>query len=143
MDFSEQMDNLQKKADDTAAAVKAAVAEDRAQLKQWIEQAQVNVDLAAKEAKQKAEGVADRAESKWAQLKADAAAKMEDMKAKADRRADQMDAKMAATDADWAEADALHAIAFATWTIDNARLAALDAIDARIQADKLATMARS
>jgi glycerol-3-phosphate dehydrogenase len=96
-----------------------------------------------KDAKQKAESVADRAESKWAKLKADAAAKMDDMKAKADRRADQMDAEAAVAEADWAEADAVDAISYAEWTIDNARLAALDAIDARIQADELAAKASS
>ena len=45
---------------------------------------------------------ADRAKSKWAQMKADAAAQREDMKAKINKRADQLDAKAATADADWA-----------------------------------------
>jgi hypothetical protein len=48
-----------------------------------------------------------------------------------DKRSLQIDADMAATDADMAEADATAAIDYAAWTIDNARLAVLDAIDAR------------
>jgi hypothetical protein len=58
-----------------------------------------------------------------------------------DRRADQRDAKLAARQADGAEADAADAIEFAAWTVDHARLAVLDAIDARASADDLARSA--
>ena len=60
-----------------------------------------------------------------------------------DRRADQLDAKVAAGQAEGAEADAAEAIDFAAWTVDNARLAVLDAIDARVYADDLARTAGS
>jgi hypothetical protein len=76
-------------------------------------------------------------------MKADAAAKLDDFEAKMDRRADQLDAKVAGRQADGAEADAADAIDFAAWTVDNARLAVLDAIDARVYADELATTAGS
>jgi hypothetical protein len=56
-----------------------------------------------------------------------------------DRRAGRLDAKVAAGQADGAEDDAADAIDFAAWTVDNARLAVLDAIDARVYADELAT----
>jgi hypothetical protein len=59
-----------------------------------------------------------------------------------DRRADQRDAKLAARQADGAEADAADAIEFAAWTVDHARLAVLDAIDARVYADELAQQGR-
>ena len=80
-----------------------------------------------------------RARSRWAQLKADTAAKLDDIDASMDRRADRLDAKVAASQAEGAEADAADAIDFAAWTVDNARLAVLDAIDARVYADELAT----
>jgi glycerol-3-phosphate dehydrogenase len=70
-------------------------------------------------------------------VKADAAAKLDDFDAKLDRRADQRDAKLAVRQADGAEADAADAINFAAWTVDHARLAVLDAIDARADADDL------
>jgi hypothetical protein len=76
-----------------------------------------------------------------AQLKADAAAKLDDFEARMDRRADQLDAELAASQADGAEADAADVIDFAAWTVDNARLAVLDAIDARAYADDLARSA--
>jgi hypothetical protein len=78
--------------------------------------------------------------SKWAQTKADAAAKMDELQARMDKRADQLDANMAASGAAWAE-DAAAALDYASWTVDNARLAVLDAIDARAYADELAAKA--
>jgi hypothetical protein len=55
--------------------------------------------------------------------------------------ADRLDAEVAAGQAEGAEADAADAIDFAAWTVDNARLAVLDAIEARVYADELATTA--
>ena len=55
-----------------------------------------------------------------------------------DKRALHMDAKVATTDADWAEADAAEALDFADWAVGNAQLSILDAIHARAYADNLA-----
>ena len=52
-----------------------------------------------------------------------------------------MDAKVAAKDADWAEADSAEALDFADWAVENAQLAMLDAIHARAYADNLAKTA--
>jgi glycerol-3-phosphate dehydrogenase len=101
----------------------------------------VEVNLAGMDARQQVDAATARARSKWAQLKADTAAKLDDLDAKMDRRADQLDAKVAANQADGAEADAADAIDYAAWTVDNARLAVLDAIDARAYADELANKA--
>jgi hypothetical protein len=84
-----------------------------------------------------------RGRSKWAQMRAGAAAKREDVKGKIDKRNRQMDAKVAAHEADWAEDDAVEAIHFAEWATDNAELAILDAIDARAFADERARAATS
>ena len=141
MDFSAQLDALQQRAADTKAAAQAAATESGEQLHQRIDQAQVDMDQASKDAKQQADQTADRAQSKWAQMKADAAAKRDDVKAKIDQRNRQMNAKVAANDADLAEADAADAIDYAAWTLDNARLVVLDAIDARAYADQRANAA--
>ena len=143
MDFSTRFEDLEKRTADALAAVKSAATESRDQLRGRIEQAQVDLDLAGKEAEQKAGEAADRAQSKWAQMKADAAAKRDDVKAKIDKRNAQLDAKMAANEADWAEAEAADAIDYAQWTVENARLAALDALDARVYADERARAAGS
>jgi len=56
-----------------------------------------------------------------------------------DKQAREEYAKVAAEEADRAEGDALHAIDFAARTLDNARLAILDAIDGRAHADAQAS----
>ena len=138
MDLPAKFEDLQKKTADANASVKSAVSESRDQLRQRIEQAQVDLDLADKDAKQKAQAATDRAESKWAQMRVDASSKMENVKAKIAKRNTEIDAKMAENDAQWAEADAQDAIDYAAWTVENARLAALDALDARIYAEERA-----
>ena len=134
MDFSAQLDDLQKRAAEAKASVQAAATESRDKLRQRIDQAQVDANLAMKDAQQQAGEAADRARSKWAEMKADAAAKMGDVKAKVDKRTDQIGADIAVQDAAYAEADAMDAIDYANWAVENARLQALDAIDARAYA---------
>ena len=67
-------------------------------------------------------------------MKADAAAKAAQAKRTIDRHGDEFDADRAESDAAMAEDDAASAIDFADWAVDNARIAILDAIDARIYA---------
>lgn len=141
MDFSAQFEALEKRTAEGLSAVKSAAGESRNKLRARIDQAQVDLDLAGKDVEQKAGETAERAQSKWAQMKADASAKMDDVKAKIEKRNEQLDAKMAADDAGWAEANAADAIDYAAWTVENARLAVLDAMDARAYADERATAA--
>lgn len=141
MKLSSRFDDLRQRAADADASVRAAASESRDQLKARIDEAQVNLDLARMNVKQRTGAASDEARGKWAQIRADAAAKADDVKAKIEKRADQMDAKAAEADALWAERDAEDALDYAIWTVDNARLAALDALDARVYADELARAA--
>lgn len=140
MDFSERLDAIQQRVAAAKAEVQAAATESREQLRKRIDQTQGDLNQAAKNAQRRP---SEAAGSKWAQIKADAAAKMEDTKAKIDKRTQQMDVKAAAADADWAESSATDALDFAEWTAHNAELAMLDAIDARTYADELAKTASS
>jgi hypothetical protein len=54
MDFSTQLNELQQRAAKAKQAAQAAVSESREQLRQRIGQARVDVDLAAKDARQQA-----------------------------------------------------------------------------------------
>ena len=72
MDFPAQFATVEKRASDALSSVKAAATESREQLQSRIDQAQVDMDLAKKDAQQKIEAAEDRAQSKWAQMKADA-----------------------------------------------------------------------
>jgi hypothetical protein len=143
MDFPAQFDALQQRVAKAKAAVEGAATESHDQLRHRIDQAQVDMDQSGKDAQQHAGQAAESAKSKWAQMKADASARMDDLQAKMDERASQLDARDAARYADGAEADAADAIDYAAWTIGNARLVVLDAIDARAYAEERAKAAGS
>jgi hypothetical protein len=139
MDFSAELDGLQQQVAQTKSTVRAATTESREQLRQRIDQAQVETDRRAPGAKQSPQG--RDAQNKWAKMRADTSDKMGEVKARIDKRNREMDAGMAADDADWAEADAVEAINYASWTLDNARVSMLDAIDARAYATTRASEA--
>lgn len=139
MDLAAQFEALQKRTAEASSAVHAAATEPRERVWQRIDQAQVDVNAALTATRQQAGQASNRPPSKWAQLKADAAAKAEDVKAKIDRRGDQLDASTAAGEAEWTTKAAADAIDLASWAVENARLAALDALEARAYADELAT----
>ena len=142
MDLAAQLDELQQHITEARSAAEAATSEPPDQRRQRIDQAQADTDRTAKQ--QAPEAAAGEQEpSKWAQLKADAAAKRDDVKAKVDQRTRQMDANAAANEANWIEGDAADAVDYAMWTVDNARLSVLDAIDARAYANELARAAGS
>ena len=135
--FETRLDALQQRVAKAKADVQTAVDETGVQLALRISSAQADLDQSVNNAKQEVSAAADGARAKWAQLKADAAAKGSEVKANMDKRELHMDAKVAATDADWADADAAEALDFADWAVGNAQLSILDAIHARAYADKL------
>jgi hypothetical protein len=143
MDFSAQFDDLSQRVAKAKTAAQAATSESRDQLKQRIDQAEGDLDRKVEDTKQGASEASAAAGSKWAQLKADASSRRDNVKAKIDQRNRQMDAKVAADEADWAETDAAAALDYAAWTVDNARLSVLDAIDARAYAAERAKLASS
>jgi hypothetical protein len=81
---------------------------------------------------------ADRGQSQWQSVKADAAAKMQGLHGRMGRKRDELDAKVAEDDAEGAGEDALDALGYARWAVGQAELAVLDAIDARTWADERA-----
>ena len=135
MDFNKQLNDLEVRVEQLKASVAAAAHENHEQLKQRIGLAQDDADRALAGARQQASAAADKAQSSWEQTRSDARTRLNALKAKAQRRADQVDAAFAVADADGAEADAYSAIDYADWAVENARLAILDAIDARAYAD--------
>jgi len=139
--FDQRLEGLQRRVAAAKSAVQAAGAESDAQLRERINRAQAELDQSVEAARQEVSQSADGAKAKWAKVKADAAAKMLDVKGNIDKRTSQMDAKVAASDADWAEGDAAEALDFADYAVENAQLAMLDAIHARDYADQLAKAA--
>jgi hypothetical protein len=141
MDFTSRLDGLQQQVADARSSVQAAAGESRDQLKRRIDQAQADRNRTA-DAQRSTKAPAE-SRSKWDQMRSDASDKMKEVKARIDKRNQKIDADMAATDADLAEADADAAIDYAVWTVDNARLAVLDAMDARVNANVRAGTANS
>jgi chromosome segregation ATPase len=135
MDFNKQLDDLENRVEELKASVTAAAHENHEQLKKRVDEAHAETDQALNNAKQQANAAADKAESSWEQTRLGAKARLDELKAKAQRRRDRVDANFAQNDADLAEADAYDAIDYADWAVENARVAILDAIDARVSAD--------
>ena len=142
MDYAAQFEALQVKVSETVLALRAAASESRDQLKERIDQAQADADTALEGAQQRASEAGDSARSKWAQMKADAAAKRDDIKAKFDKQGNQLNYEAAAIDASRTAADASDAIDLANWAVENARLTALDALESQNYAEELEKKAR-
>jgi hypothetical protein len=135
MDVSDQVDALQKRAADLKNSFDAARHETNEQVKARIGQAKEDIAARERDVKEKAGQTADRTQSEWKSLKADAASKMQNLHDRIDRKRDQHDVKMAEGEAEAAEDDAADALDYAIWVIDQAQLAVLYAIDARSSAD--------
>jgi hypothetical protein len=134
MDFEKELDDLRVKVADVQASVRAAANETHDQIKERIDEAQGKLNKEAIAAQAQADQVGDQAQDQWKKVKADAAARIAKAKRGIDHRGDQFDADMADSDSAWAEADAEDAIDFAAYAVESARVAILDAIDARTYA---------
>jgi hypothetical protein len=136
MNFSSKLDTLEQHVTQTKTDAEAAAKESRDKVQQRIDRAQADVNNEVKEAKASAHG-------KWAQMKADHHARMQDLRTRIEQGNAQFDATAAAANADWAESDAADAIDFAAWAIDNARVSLLYAISTRVDADERVAAARA
>ena len=138
MSISDQINALQQRAADLKSSFDQSKKETNEQVKERLGQAKADVEARQDAVKAKAGQAAGRAQSQWAALKADAAARQAAFQDKIDRQRDEHDAKVAERDAEDAEADAADALDYAAWAIDQAQLAVLDAADARTWADACA-----
>ena len=138
MSISDQINALQQRAADLKSSFDQSKKETNEQVKERLGQAKADVEARQDAVKAKAGQAAGRAQSQWAALKADAAARQAAFQDKIDRRRDEHDAKVAERDAEDAEDDAADALDYAAWVVDQAQLAVLDAVDARTRANALA-----
>ena len=143
MNVSDQVNALQQRVGDLKSSFDAARRETNEQVKTRIDKLKADIATRQDAARQKAGQAADRTESQWQSLKADAAAKRAGVQARIDRKRDERDAKRAEDNAEDAEADAADALDYASWAVDQAQLAVLDAIDARSWADARAAASPS
>ena len=139
MDFNARIDDLQNRVEQLKTSVAAAAKENHEQLNQRIDHGPGRYRSRAQprpsRRRPRPTTRPSRRGSRPGPTRRPASTRS---KVKAQRRADQVDADFAASDADLAEADAYAAIDYADWAVENARVAILDAIDARITADEKA-----
>ncbi|HEX6527244.1 MAG TPA: hypothetical protein VF070_45635 [Streptosporangiaceae bacterium] len=133
----EYVDTLQKQVTHLKTAMDLARKETSEQLRTRIQQ--VKADMAAQEsATDKAGQAAGRTQSQWQSIKANAAAGARDLHDRMDRKRHELDVKTAERDAEDTEENALDALSFARWAVEQAEVAVLDGIDARAWADEQA-----
>jgi hypothetical protein len=141
MSISDQIDGLQQRAADLKSSFDQSKKETNEQVKERLGQAKADIEARQDAVKAKAGQAAGRAQSQWAAMKADAAARQAAFHDKIDRQRDEHDAKVAERDAEDAEADAADALDYAAYVVDQAQLAVLDAVDARTWASTQAAQA--
>jgi hypothetical protein len=137
MSISDQIDALQQRATELKNSFEQSKKETSDQVKKRLDQAKADAEARQDAVKKKTEQAVGHAQSQWAQMKADAAAKRAAFQERVDRRRDEHDLKTAERDAQDAEDDAADALDYAAWVIDQAQVAVLDAVDARTYADTL------
>lgn len=137
MTVSDHVDALQKRTADLKSAFEAARTESNEQVRARISKAKADAAKAQDRLNADANRGAEAAQSRLATMKADFSAKMDKMQKDIDRKLDEQDTKAAEIDAERAEDFAMDALDYAAWTVEQAQMALLDAVDARVWADSL------
>jgi molybdenum-dependent DNA-binding transcriptional regulator ModE len=134
---SDRIDTLQKRAADLKSSFEQTQHENNEKVKARLAQAKADIVAGQRAVNEKTEQAAGHTQSQWKSMKADAAAKVQDMHDRAEASATSMTLRrQAERDAEAAEEDAADALDYATWAVDQAELAVLDAMDARSWADE-------
>lgn len=133
--LSEQLADLSVHAKKAEDAVAAAQKETHDEIMRRWEQARTDARATTEKVNQQIQSVGESAAKDWNARKAKIAADVELLKAKIGRKKLELDAKRAEKEAKRLERDAGWAIDYAIAAVDQARLAVLDAVAGRIQAE--------
>ena len=135
MSLSDQLNALQKQAEDLKSFADQARHETNEEIKARVAKARADITARQDAVRATVVQASAQAQSQWQALKAEAAARAQDLRDQMDRQRDERDAKKAERQAEAAETDAADALDYALWVVDQAELAVLDAISARSWAD--------
>jgi hypothetical protein len=135
--ISEQLADLSVRAKNTEDAVAAAQKEAHDKLVARKEQARIAATNAVEKVDQQIKSVNDSASQHWSALRAKITADMNALKVRVATQKHEHDVKRADKHADQLEWEAGFAIDYAIASIEQAKLAVLDAIDARLDAEQL------
>ena len=135
--LSEQLADPSVRAKNAEDAVAAAEKEARDKIIARRDQAHATATAAIEKISQDMKSAGDRAAGSWNALKAKVTADVDAMKAGVAQRKRDIDAKLADKYADDLEEDAALSIDYAAASIEQAKLAVLDAIVGRVRAEAL------
>jgi hypothetical protein len=134
--LSEQLANLSVRAKNAEDAAAAAQKEAHDKVVARVAQAQSAAEEAIKKVNQNVKSASDTTSAKWNGLKAKIAADVDDLKSKVAQRKHDANVKRAANYSQLLDEDASYAIDYAIASIEQAKVAVLDAIAGHIEVEK-------
>jgi hypothetical protein len=134
--LSERLADLSVRAQNAVDALTAAKKETQEKLAARKEQARVAATKAAEKVQEEIKAVGDSASSHWNAARAKIAADVDKLKATVARGKHDLDVKHAEHHADRLEQEAGFAIDYAISSVEQAKLAALNALDGRAAAEQ-------
>ena len=134
--FSEQLADLSVRAKHAEDAFSAAQKEAHDKIEARKQKARADATTAVEKVNQKIESANDDAKRDWNAVKAKVAADIAVLKANVAEAKHNHDVKRAESRADQLEWDAGFAIDYAIASVEQAKLAVLDAIDGRVEAEQ-------
>ena len=138
MPVSNPFTTLKEQCDDADRSIKAAIAQDDAELRAMVDGARKDADDRTAQLRPKSTDVPGQGDRQWSKVKSDWDQHIQRLRENVDAKKAAHDASVAEDDAEWAQADADDAVAFASAAIEEARYAVLDAVLARRKADAMA-----
>ncbi len=134
--LSEQLAELSRRARNVEDQFAQAEKEARGKIEARRAQALTAAQSAAEKINQQVKAVAANASRDWAQLQAKVAADMTDLAKYAGQVKHKIDVQRTEDRAEFLEADAGFAIDYAIAAVEQAQLAVIDAVEARLQAEE-------
>ena len=134
--LSGQLANLSVRAKQAEDAAAAAQKEAHEKVVASVAQAQASAEQAVQKVNQNIKSASDTASAKWNGMKAKITADMDDLKSKVAQRKHDLTIKRAANYSEMLDEDASFAIDYAAASIEQAKVAVLDAIVGRIEVEK-------
>jgi hypothetical protein len=133
--LSEQLANLSVRVKNTEDAAAAAQKEAHDKVVIRVAQAQANAEQAVQKVNQNIKSASDTASTKWNGLKAKITADMDDLKLKVAQRKHDLSVKHAANYSQLLDEDVSFAIDYAAASIEQAKVAVLDAIAGHLEVE--------
>jgi hypothetical protein len=138
MAASDNFAKLKDQVENAERRVNQAGSQDKTELQAKVNEARKNADDLAADLQTRTRQASDQAGDHWQEVRSDWDQHIQRVRERIDAKKAAHNVDVAEQDAEWAEADALDAIDFASSAVEEAEYAVLDAMLARKDADVLA-----